>query len=176
MRVGFFQKDDTINRIRMVDHLVGEGSEGLPEIITKVSKKPYAYGKHFGPHDLEATDIGTGKTRTEMAKGLGLNFTLVPEYSLEDGINATYLWLDKIDVNQVTCKKWVKSMKSYEREWDEKRGMYKDEPLHNWASHDADMSRYAALSEHKMTNDNQFNPNRPFYDRTVEIWNNGQTT
>ena len=176
MRVGFFQKDDTINRIRMVDHLVGEGSEGLPEIITKVSKKPYAYGKHFGPHDLEATDIGTGKTRTEMAKGLGLNFTLVPEYSLEDGINATYLWLDKIDVNQVTCKKWVKSMKSYEREWDEKRGMYKDEPLHNLASHDADMSRYAALSEHKMTNDNQFNPNRPFYDRTVEIWNNGQTT
>jgi len=169
MRVGFFQKDPAINRIRMVDHLVGEGSEGLPEIIAKVLKKPYNYGKHFGPHDLESTDIGTGKTRIEMANSLGLRFTLVPNYSLEDGINAVSLWLDRLDVNQFTCKEWIKSMKAYEREWDEKRGMYKDEPLHNWASHDADMARYAALSELKMTNESQI-LNRPFYDQTQRIW------
>ena len=172
MRVGFFQKDPTINRIRMVDHLVGEGSDGLPELITKVLKKPYLFGKHFGPHDLEATDVGTGKTRMEMANNLGLKFTLVPEYSIEDGINAVYLWLDKLDVNQSTCKEWIKSMKAYEREWDEKRGMYKDDPLHNWASHDADLSRYAALSEQKMTNEGQFILNRPFHDETDRIWRN----
>ena len=52
--------------------------------------------------------------------------------------------------------------------------MYKDDPLHNWASHDADMSRYASLVENKMTNDNQFNPNRLFYDHTQTIWKNEQ--
>lgn len=171
MRVGFFQKDELSGRIRLVDHLVGEGSEGLPEIIAKVLNKPYAYGRHFGPHDLESTDIGTGKTRSEMARSFGMSFTLVPDYSLEDGINAVSVWLDKLDVNQVNCKEWIKSMKSYEREWDEKRGMYKDEPLHNWASHDADMSRYAALSEQKMTNENRM-INRPFHDETTKIWRN----
>lgn len=174
MRVGFFQRDNGVNRIRMVDHLVGEGSEGLPEIAAKVLKKPYVFGKHFGPHDLESTDVGTGKTRMEMAKSVGLSFTLVPEYSVEDGINAVYLWLDKLDVDKTNCKEWIKSMKSYEREWNDKRGMYKDDPLHNWASHDADMSRYAALVENKMTNDNQFNPNRPFFDQTDVIWRNQQ--
>ena len=29
-------------------------------------------------------------------------------------------------------------MKNYCREWDEKRGSYKDIPYHNWASHGAD--------------------------------------
>lgn len=170
MRVGFFQRDMAINRVRMVDHLVGEGSDGLPEVVAKVLNKSYNFGKHFGPHDLESTDVGTGKTRIEMARTLGLAFVLVPEYSVEDGINAVSDWLDRLDVNQSTCREWLKSMKAYEREWDEKRGMYKDDPLHNWASHDADMSRYAALSEQKMTNDT-VNLNRPFYDATEKIWN-----
>lgn len=172
MKVGFFQKDTVTNRVRMIDHLEGEGSDGIPELITKVSKKPYNYGRHFGPHDLEATDIGTGKTRFESARSLGLNFTLVSDQSIEDGINAVSVWLDRLFVDRNNCKKWIRSMKSYAREWDEKRGMYKDEPLHDWASHDADMSRYAALSEKLMTNDNQMF-NRPFYDATNDIYNHG---
>lgn len=173
MVIGFFQRDTVNNRVRMIDYLEGEGSEGLADLIPKVLNRPYVYGKHFGPHDLESTDVGTGKTRRETAKALGLHFTLVPDYSIEDGINAVSVWLDRLDINAETCKKWIRAMKSYEREWDEKRGMYKDEPLHNWASHPADMARYAALSEKYMTNDNQI-LNRPFYDRTVEIWHGGR--
>lgn len=170
MVVGFYQRDTTINRVRKIDYLEGEGSEGLAEIIPKVLNKPYAFGKHFGPHDLEATDIGTGKTRIETAKALGLKFELVPDYSLEDGINAVTVWLDRLDIDAEHCKKWLRAMKSYEHEWDEKRGMYKDDPLHNWASHGADEGRYAALSENKMTNDTFIK--RPFYDATEAMWGN----
>lgn len=172
MKVGFFQRDSMTNRIRMVDHLEGEGSEGLPELIAKVKKKPFVFGKHFGPHDLEATDIGSGKTRIETAKALDFKFQLVPEQSLEDGINGVSLWLDKLLVNKDACKKWITSMKSYSREWDEKRGMYKDEPLHDKHSHDADMSRYAALCEKLMTNDNPY-PTGPFRDMMNDIYNTG---
>lgn len=171
MRVGFFQKDDASNTIRLIDHLYGEGSESLPEMVAKVLKKPYVYGKHFGPHDIEATDIGTGKTRTETAKALGLKFDMAPDQTIEDGINAVGPWLDRLYVDKEKCKEWIRSMKNYGREWDEKRGMYKDEPLHNWASHDADMSRYAALSEKKMTNES-FRPPARFHDQMEGVWNN----
>lgn len=170
MKVGFFQRDVMNNRVRLIDHEEGEGSDGLPEMAAKVLKKPYIYGRHFGPHDLETTDIGTGKTRIESARAVGLHFTLVPDFSIEDGINAVYIWLDRLLVNKDTCKNWLKSMKAYGREWDEKRGMYKDEPLHDWASHDADLSRYAALTEKLMTNDTFQRPTH-FQDKMLDVWN-----
>lgn len=169
MSVGFYQRDTMTNKVRMIDYEEGQGSEGIPEMAARVLKKSYNYGKHFGPHDLETTDIGTGKTRIESAKEVGLAFSIVDDYSIEDGINAVSIWLDRLLVNKETCAKWLKSMKAYGREWDEKRGMYKDEPLHDWSSHAADMSRYAALSEKKMTNDTFRVPGH-FRDDMTEIW------
>ncbi len=169
MRVGIYQRDVVSNRTYRIDHITGEGSDGLPELIAKIKAKPYTYGKHFGPHDLETTDVGTGKTRIETARGLDLTFTIVPDLSLEDGINGVPAFLDRLFVNKESNKEWIKSMKAYGREWDEKRGMYKDEPLHNWASHDADETRYAALVENKMTNDT-FRVPTHFRDDMTDIW------
>ncbi len=169
LRVGFFQRDLLTNKVRMIDHWVGQGSDGIPEAAVALSRKPYIYGKHFGPHDLEATDIGTGKTRIESASTHGIKFTLVENYSIEDGINAVYYWLDHVIVDKENCKQWIKSMKNYAREWDEKRGMYKDEPNHNWASHDADLSRYAALVEKQMTNE-VFRVPGQFHDKMLDVW------
>ena len=100
---------------------------------------------------------------------MGITFTVVEDLSLEDGINGATTALDRLLVDESKCKKWIKSMKNYCKEWDDKRGMYKDEPFHNWASHGADEWRYAAISEKKMTNEG-FNLNRPFHDQTIEIW------
>src|SRR3990167_4046838 len=172
--VGFYQRNTELNQLRKIDYLEGEGSEGLPEIITKVKKKPYVFGKHFAPHDIETTDIGTGKTRLETARSLDFKFSIVEDLSLEDGINAGMVALDRLVVDKVNCKNWINAMKNYCREWDEKRGMYKDEPYHNWSSHGADEWRYAAISEKKMTNDNQL-LNRPFYDAMDDIWAEGKT-
>lgn len=168
MVVGFYQRDMATNTVRKIDYEEGSGSDGLPEMIAKVKNKQYVYGKHFGPHDLEATDIGSGKTRMETAKTLGLKFTLVPDQSIEDGINAVSVWLDRLYVDKQNCKEWIRAMKNYGREWDEKRGMYKDEPLHNWASHGADEARYAALSEKQMTND-VFRQGA-FHDQSEQWW------
>lgn len=169
MKVGFFQRDPGVNMTRMIDHLEGEGSEGIPELAAKVKNKPYIYGKHFGPHDLETTDIGSGLTRLEQARRVGLHFTVVPDLSIEDGINLTYNWLTRLVVNKETCRKWITSMKSYGREWDEKRGMYKDEPLHDKHSHDADLSRYAASVEKQMINE-AFRVPGQFQDKMIDIW------
>lgn len=169
LRIGFFQRDLVSNTIRVIDHWMGTGSDALPEGISEVKRKPYVYGRHFGPHDLETTDIGTGKTRMETASALDFKFTVVPDFSIEDGINAVGIWLDRVFVDKVNAKEWLKSMKNYSHEWDEKRGMYKDEPLHNWASHDADVSRYAALVEKQMVNE-AFRAPAHFRDKMLDVW------
>lgn len=169
LRVGFFQRDTVSGRVKMIDHWVGSGSDGIPEAAGAIQRKPYIFGRHFGPHDIETTDIGTGKTRYEGAKQVGIHFTPVPDISVEDGINGVSNWLTRLYVHKETCKEWIKSMKNYCHEWDEKRGMYKDEPLHNWASHDSDMARYASLVEKQMTNE-IFRVPQYFHDKTLDIW------
>lgn len=145
LAIGFYQKDKT-GFLRKIDCWQGDGSDGLPEAIKVVKSKPYIYGNHFGPHDLNSTDVGSGVTRIESARALGLEFTVVPDVSIEDGINTATLLLSKLWVDKEKCALWIKSMKNYVRKWDDKRGMYMDEPYHNWASHFADEWRYAAIS------------------------------
>ena len=167
--IGFYQRTRE-GQLRKIDYWQGSGSDGMPEAIKAVLTKPYIYGYHFGPHDLEATDISTGKTRTETARALGITFKFVPDVSVEDGINAAQITLSTMLIDKQKCKEWIRAMKNYCREWDDKRGTYRDQPLHNWASHGADEFRYAALAANKMVNDIN-NINRPFYDWTLDTYN-----
>ena len=89
--------------------------------------------------------------------------------SVEDGINAAQVTLAQMFVDKEKNLEWIRSMRNYVREWDEKRGMYKDVPYHNWASHFADEFRYASLVADKFINDNVI-MNRPFYDRMDDVW------
>ena len=170
--IGFYQRTRE-GQLRKIDYWQGQGSDGMPEAITAVLKKPYIFGYHYGPHDIDATDVSTGKTRRDTAKNLGINFKIVPDISVEDGINAGQVTLGQMLVDKEHCKEWIKSMKNYCREWDDKRGMYKDIPLHNWASHGADEFRYASIVADKMLNDIQQYHNRQFKDITIDIWKGG---
>lgn len=167
--VGCYQKDTLTGNLKKIDYLEGEEGDGLPQMIAKVKKKPYIFGKHFAPHDIMATDQSTGKTRYETAQGHGLTFTLVPELSVSDGINAAALMLPKLWADKEACKEWIKAMKNYCREWDERRGMYKDVPFHNWASHGADEWRYAAISEKMMVNEMEAAEKKLYFPNMDEI-------
>lgn len=170
LAIGFYQRTRE-GQLRKIDYWQGDGSDGIPEGAMAVLKKPYVYGSHFGPHDLEATEISTGKRRIDTAKALGINFKIVPDVSIEDGINGAVVTLSQMFIDKEKCKEWIRSMKNYCREWDEKRGSYKEIPYHNWASHGADEFRYASIVADKMINDTQNNIGRPFYDETIDIYN-----
>ncbi|MEN9402710.1 MAG: hypothetical protein RL091_1413, partial [Verrucomicrobiota bacterium] len=45
-------------------------------------------------------------------------------------------WIDKEG-----CIEGIKCLDHYQREWDEKNGVFKHQPLHNWASNGADAIR-----------------------------------
>lgn len=168
LAIGFYQRTRE-GQLKMIDYFQGAGSDGIPEASVVIARKPYIYGYHFGPHDLEATEVSTGKSRRESAKKLGINFRMVPDIGVEDGINAAQVTLSQLWVDKERCKDWIIAMKNYCREWDDKRGSYKDVPFHNWASHGADMFRYAAVISDKMLNDISRGPTQ-FYDKNIEIW------
>lgn len=166
--VGFYQRTRE-GQLRRIDSWQGKDSDGMPEAIEAVLKKPYIYGYHFAPHDIETTDIGTGKTRMDTARGLGIKFNVVPDIGVDDGINTAQLALNSLWVDKEHNKDWLTAMRSYGREWDDKRGTYKDDPYHNWASHFADEFRMAAISAPRMLNETKV-PSRPFHDRMNDVW------
>lgn len=151
LSIGFYQR--TADWIRMIDYWEGSEKEGIPQAIKVCKDKPYIYGKHFAPHDIETTDTGTGVTRKETASNLGWDFEVVPKLSFDDGINAGQLMFSRLRINEPTCEKFLDAIWQYRKAWDERLLTFKKEAVHDWASHPADVHRYAAISEAKMIDD-----------------------
>ena len=131
---------------RIIDYLEVSG-EGLPNIAMRLDAKDYRYGRHVLPHDAEARELGTGVSRTETLDRLGLkNIEIVPQQDVADGINASRLMLSKCWFDAVRCERGIEALKQYRREWDGKRQVWRERPLHDWASHAADAFRYGAVA------------------------------
>ena len=80
--------------IRVVDYYEAAGY-GLDHYANILRQRGYNYGKHYGPHDLEVRELGTGKSRIEIAASLGIPFSMVPNMRVEDGINAARMILPR---------------------------------------------------------------------------------
>ena len=124
-----------------------EGKDvGLDHYIKVVQQKPYVYGKHFAPHDIGVREFTSGLARVDIARNMGVNFTIVPKLSIQDGIEAVRSKLNKMWIDEFQCKNLIKALESYRKEYDSKLMIYKENPLHDWASHWADSVRYLVLS------------------------------
>lgn len=141
--IGFFQTIGT--EWRMIDYYEASG-EGLSHYKRVLDEKGYIYGDHYAPHDIEVRELGSGKSRLEIARSLGINFRIVPKLSIEDGINAVRTRFNTLYIDKDKCAVAIKAINSYQKEWNEKMGEFKPHPLHNWASHCADMIRYWAVT------------------------------
>ena len=151
LATGFYQKAG--REVHMIDYWQGTEKDGIPELAKILQDKKYVYGKHFAPHDIKATEQGTGKTKLETAKKLGIDFKVVPRLSVDDGINAGRLMFSRLWVDENNCSYWLDAISQYQQKYDETKGIYLKEPLHNWASHPADVHRYASVIEDLMISD-----------------------
>jgi phage terminase large subunit len=123
--------------IRVIDYYEAHG-EGLAHYAKVLQGKNYVYGTHNAPHDIEVREMGTGKSRKEVAEALGISFQRVPMLSIADGISAVRSILPKCWFDKTKCKVGIEALKNYRREYDDKKKIFKDNPLHDWASHPAD--------------------------------------
>ena len=134
--------------IRIIDYLEADG-KGLEYYAKEILSKPYMYANygHYLPHDAAARELGTGLTRQEMLTKFGIRSQVVPRQSVADGINAARVLLTKnIWFEATKTERGVDCLKNYQRQFDAKRSMFMDKPLHDWTSHGADAFRMLAWS------------------------------
>jgi hypothetical protein len=134
--------------VRLIDYLEASG-EGLPYYAKELNAKPYVYGRHIAPHDIEVRELGSGVSRRETAAKLGIRFDVAPSQSLEDGIEAVRAMLPRCWFDEAKCARGIEALSQYRREWNEKTRDFKNAPLHDWTSHGADAFRYGAVSRER---------------------------
>lgn len=120
--------------VRIID-CYENSKQGLEHYIKVLEQKPYSWGKHIAPHDIAVQEFGSGMTRIEKAKQLGIKFTISNNVSIEDGIESVRSALSKIWIDEQACKPLIKALENYRQEYDVKRKIYKSQPLHDWSSH-----------------------------------------
>lgn len=139
----FFQ---TIGQtVRIID-CYENSKEGLEHYVSVLESKPYSYGTHIAPHDIKVREFGSGITRIEKARQLGISFTIANDVPIPDGIEAVRTVLSKCWFDEVNAQPLIKALENYRQEFDVKRKAYKNRPLHDWSSHFSDSMRYLAVS------------------------------
>lgn len=141
--IGYFQVSGM--QWRWIDYDEFEG-ESLVSAIERMKAKKYRYGDHYAPHDIEVRELGSGMSRLEIGQHNGVNYLIVPRMSVDDGINAVRTRFSTLWIDKTKCDLGLKRLRRYHKEFDSKRGVFKNQPVHDINSHCADMIRYWATT------------------------------
>ena len=136
--------------IRVLDHHSSNG-QAIPYYTGLLKQKEeefgYKYGIHWLPHDARAKTLASGgksiieqiSTKIDIKQ-----LKIVPNLSLQDGIQATRLALNRTWFHN-RCEEGIECLRQYQREWDDDKKVFRDRPKHDWTSHSADAMRYLAI-------------------------------
>ena len=132
--------------IHVIDYYEASGVD-LGHYVREIKNKPYLYAGHIVPHDAQAKELGTGKSRLEVLESLGLkDLTIAPMHRVEDGINAVRTVIPRCWFDGKRCARGIDALKLYRSEYDERLQALKPRPVHDWTSHAADAFRYLAMT------------------------------
>jgi len=136
-------------QLLVLDHYAssGVGLEHYRDVCAeREAERGWLHGTDFVPHDAKVREWGSGKTRVETMQELGLSPMLVPNASLDDGINAVRRVLP-LCVFHPRCEVGgINALEQYRREWDDEKKCFRASAVHDWTSHPADAARYMALA------------------------------
>lgn len=115
------------------------------------------WGKHFGPHDIEVTNLtDKAETRKDAAARIGLHFETVPAPHVKmDGINAVREVLPLCWFDEAACEKGISHLDMFRKKWSEKLGAFLSEHEHDDASHGFDGFQTFALAKQADTIDEE---------------------
>jgi len=135
------------NEIRVIDYYENSGV-GLSHYVSQLSagdRAEWVYGRHLFPHDASVRELGSGKSRVEILKDMGIKATVVPAALVADGIEASRVILPRCWFDAEKCSLGLKALRQYRCDWDERTNQPKPKPLHDWTSHAADAFRTYAM-------------------------------
>lgn len=158
----WFSQQLSNGEVRMIDYYedIGGGLEAAIKAVKGQMPNPgndpridqansrrarYMYGEHWGPHDIEVREISSGKTRRQIAAGLGLNFKVTPKLGVDEGISATQMFFPRCYFDQRHCEDGLSALANYRRSYNQRLDMFTATPVHDSASHGADAFRGRAV-------------------------------
>ena len=130
--------------VRLLDYYENHGV-GLDHYVKWIKDNDYSKAEHILPHDVRVRELGTGKSRLEMLEDSGLEVKIAPRMGLDDGIQAVRRLLPRCWFNVPKVQNGLNCLRNYRRDYDEKRKIFFERPLHDWSSHGSDSFRYLAL-------------------------------
>ena len=147
MSIWFFQAIGS--EIRLI-HYYENNNQGMEHYVQYLqefkAKHAIQYGQHLAPHDIEVRELSTGKTRKSTAAKMGISFRTVQRpRSKSEGHDAVRRIFPRLWIDDIRAEHGLNCISSYQYEWDDKKSMYKKDPLHDWASHGADALQTLAL-------------------------------
>ena len=132
------------SEVRLLDYYENHGV-GLDHYVKWIKDNDYLKAEHILPHDVRVRELGTGKSRLEMLEEAGLQVKICPRMGLDDGIQAVRRLLPRCWFNVPQVQNGLNCLRNYRRDYDEKRKIFFERPLHDWSSHGSDSFRYLAL-------------------------------
>lgn len=136
--------------VRLIDYLEA-ADKGIPQVIAELREKPYIYGQHWGPHDIQVRELGTGKSRLATAAEHGVKFEITPRlhgaagHEVSEGIKAARLLLARCWFDETRCARGIEALRHYRSSFNKQLGEFTGVPVHDWASHGADAFRGLAV-------------------------------
>jgi hypothetical protein len=137
---------------------------GLDHYVDWIKGQPFPVHEHLLPHDAEARELATGKSRIEYLQGRGLKCRIVPRHSVDDGINAVRVAFNRFRFDADGTARGLECLRMYRSEFDEKHQVLKSRPVHDWASDGADAFRYGVMG-----GNDRIAPKRPSHAPRVTV-------
>ena len=134
--------------IRVLDYHEAHG-QPIIYYANQIKERPYEYGTHWLPHDARAKTLASGgKSIIEQLfdKLPKESFKIVPNLSLQDGIQASRMALARTWFDAMKCSEGIECLRQYQREYDEDKKVFRDKPRHDWTSHGSDAFRMLAVA------------------------------
>ena len=103
------------------------------------AKHQIQFGEHYLPHDGDRQSLWLPEGTMKVMESLGFRPKVVsrPKDKMDE-INRARPYFHKCQFDETLCAIGLKRLKAYRKEWDDKRGVWKNSPLHDVNSHGAD--------------------------------------
>lgn len=134
--------------IRLINYYEhsGEGMAHYVQYLDQFAKdQGIRYGDHFAPHDIEVRELTSGRSRRDTARDMGITFRVVAQHRVSEGIEASRRLFSRLWIDEKRCKYGIECLSQYRYNYDDKKGVYSDKPVHDWSSHCADAFRQIAM-------------------------------
>lgn len=132
-------------------HYYENNGFGLDHYVDYIKSLNFPVHTHWLPHDAEARELQTGKSRISYLEGRGLKCRIVTRHAVDDGINTARTKFNRFWFDRKGCERGLDCLRMYRSEFDEKHQVLKSRPLHDWASHGADSFRTGVMGANEPT-------------------------